>query len=146
MLRKAASFCAYQERTHREVRLRLQDWDTWGDEAEEIIAWLIAENYVNEERFAKVFAGSKFRVKQWGRQKILFELKNRGLSPYCVNKGMAEIEDDAYLETLTDLLNKKRKELVGQVPIVVQQKMARFAMGKGFETDLIWDIIRAMKM
>ena len=65
ILVKAANFCAYQERTHAEVRERLQKWEVWGDEAEEIIAYLIEDNFLNEERFAKIFAGSKFRVKQW---------------------------------------------------------------------------------
>ena len=143
-MKKAASFCAYQERTQQEVRQRLKDWTVWGDDAEEIIAWLISENYINEERFAKIFAGSKFRVKKWGRKKILFELKARGLSAYCIKMGMAEIENDDYTATLQDLLIKKSKELVGKNPALMKQKLAYFAMSKGYETDAIWEVIRAL--
>jgi regulatory protein len=125
ILVKAANFCAYQERTHAEVRERLQKWEVWGDEAEEIIAFLITDNFLNEERFAKIFAGSKFRVKQWGRQ-----------------VGMAEIDDDDYLETLKDILEKKKHELrTEKQPLIIKQKLARYALGKGFESDLVWEMI-----
>ena len=142
ILVKAANFCAYQERTHSEVRERLQKWEVWGDEAEEIIAYLIEDNFLNEERFAKVFAGSKFRVKQWGRQKIKYELKARKLSEYCIKVGMAEIDDDAYIDTLKTILEKKKHELrTEKQPLIVKQKLARYAICKGFEGELVWEII-----
>lgn len=140
---KAASYCAYQERTQDEVRQRLKDWNVWGDEAEEIITELILENFLNEERFAKVFAGSKFRVKKWGRRKIMFELKKRRLSDYCIKAGMSEIDDEAYYETLTTLIEKKkhdyRKE---ESEYKLNQKVAAFLVGKGYESNLIWEILR----
>jgi regulatory protein len=142
ILVKAANFCAYQERTHAEVRERLQKWEVWGDDAEEIIAYLIEDNFLNEERFAKIFAGSKFRVKQWGRQKIRYELKARKLSEYCIKVGMAEIEDDDYIETLKTILEKKKHELrTEKQAMIVKQKLARYAIGKGFESDLVWEMI-----
>jgi regulatory protein len=143
-LKKAAYFCVYQERTQKEVRERLAEWDIIGDDAEEIIAYLISENYVNEERFAKIFAGSKFRVKHWGRQKIRYELKMRGLSAYCVDAGMREIEDEDYLDALKILLEKKKHELRGENILIRNQKIARFALSKGFESELVWDIIKKM--
>jgi len=76
---KAASFCAYQERTHKEVRTRLSELEVVGDESEAILTYLIKNNYLNEERFARIFAGSKFRQKKWGRIKIRQELKMRGI-------------------------------------------------------------------
>ncbi|CAH0996357.1 Regulatory protein RecX [Emticicia aquatica] len=142
ILVKAANFCAYQERTHAEVRERLQKWEVWGDEAEEMITYLIEDNFLNEERFAKIFAGSKFRVKQWGRQKIKYELKARKLSEYCIKVGMAEIDDDDYIETLKTILEKKKHELrTEKQPLIVKQKLARYAIGKGFEGELVWEII-----
>eukprot|EP01137_Pigoraptor_chileana_P009486 Opistho-2@57843 len=107
VLVKAANFCAYQERTQQEVRKRLAELEVEGDEAEEMIVWLIENNYLNEERFARIFAGSKFRQKRWGRLKIRQELKMRGVSEYCLKAGMSEIDDEDYLQTLTDLLEKK---------------------------------------
>lgn len=140
---KAASFCAYQERTQDEVRQRLKDWNVWGDEAEEIISELIQENFLNEERFAKVFAGSKFRVKKWGRRKIMFELKKRRLSDYCIKAGMNEIDDEDYYETLKTLIEKKKHDYRKEEnEYKLNQKVAQFAVGKGYESGLIWEILR----
>jgi regulatory protein len=140
---KAASYCAYQERTQDEVRQRLKDWNVWGDEAEEIISELIQENFVNEERFAKVFAGSKFRVKKWGRRKIMFELKKRRLSDYCIKAGMNEINDEDYYETLKTLIEKKKHDYRKEEnEYKLNQKVAQFAVGKGYESSLIWEILR----
>ena len=108
-LQKAASFCAYQERTQQEVRDRLKEWSVWGDDAEEVIAELITQNYLNEERFAKSFAGGKFRVKGWGKRKIQQHLKQRGISGYNLDQAMKEIEPNDYRQTLADLLDKKRR-------------------------------------
>ena len=107
MLIKAANFCAYQERTQAEVRERLQKWGVEGDEADEIIVYLIEDNYLNERRFAKIFAGSKFRVKNWGRQKILYELKARKLSDHSIREALTEIEDEDYIEKLKTLIDRK---------------------------------------
>jgi regulatory protein len=107
ILKKAANYCVYQERTQAEVRKRLQEWKIWGDEAEEIIAYLITENYLNEERFAKAFAGGKFRVKKWGRLRIKAELKARKMSKYIMEVAMKEIPNDDYFTTATQLIEKK---------------------------------------
>jgi regulatory protein len=139
---KAANYCAYQERTQAEVRERLADWGVYGDDADLLIAGLIEENFLSEERFAKAFAGGKFRVKHWGRNKIRYELKSRGLSEYCIKIGMAEIDDNEYVEALKELLKKKKHELrTEKNPQILKQKLARFAIGKGYESGLVWDII-----
>lgn len=140
ILQKAASYCAYQERTQDEVRQRLRKWNVWGDEADELIAELISMNYLSEERFAKTYAGGKFRVKNWGRMKIRQELNRRGLSAYSIEKGMGEIGDEDYVAGLRALLTKK-KNLLSKTEtdaFKLKQKLARFAMGKGYESELIW--------
>jgi regulatory protein len=145
VLVKAANFCAYQERTQSEVRERLQKWGVEGDEAEEIIVYLIEENYLNEGRFAKIFAGSKFRVKHWGRNKILYELKARKLSEHSIREGLTEIDNEDYIETLRTLIEKKKRELrTERQPLILKQKIARYAIGKGFEGDLVWGIINKL--
>ncbi|WP_337041825.1 regulatory protein RecX [Emticicia sp. 17c] len=142
ILVKAANYCAYQERTQAEVREKLQNWGVYGDDAEEIIVYLIEENYLNEGRFARIFAGSKFRVKRWGRQKIRHELKARHLSEHAIREAMQEIEDDDYLDTLRTLLEKKKHELrTEKQPLILKQKLARYAIGKGFESELVWDVL-----
>ncbi len=140
-LRKAAMFCAYQERTQQEVRDRLKEWGVWGDDAEEVIAELIQQNYLNEERFAKSFAGGKFRVKGWGRRKIKQHLQQRGITGYNLDQAMKEVAPDDYRETLADLLAKKRRSLQDTNPLVVKQKLVRYAMSKGYESDLIFAVL-----
>ncbi|MEA5403128.1 regulatory protein RecX [Arcicella sp. DC2W] len=142
VLVKAANFCAYQERTQQEVRKRLVELEVEGDEAEEMIVWLIENNYLNEERFARIFAGSKFRQKRWGRLKIRQELKMRGVSEYCLKAGMSEIDDEDYLQTLTELLEKKAKEIKESNPLKRKQKLLSYALSKGFESDLVFDLIK----
>ncbi|KAA9355202.1 regulatory protein RecX [Larkinella humicola] len=145
ILRRAASFCAYQERTQREVRERLGEWEVFGDEAEEMIAWLIEQNYLNEERFAKTFAGSKFRVKRWGLHKIRQHLKQRGITGYNLEQAMKEIEPDDYRQTLIDLLEKKKRSLQGESPLVLKQKLVRYAISKGYESEMVWAVIEESK-
>jgi regulatory protein len=140
ILQKAASYCAYQERTQDEVKQRLKKWNVWGEEADEIVAELISMNYLSEERFAKTYAGGKFRVKNWGRMKIRQELHRRGLSEYSIQKGMNEIQDEAYVAGLKELLGKKKLLLAKTEtdPFKLKQKLARFALGKGYESELVW--------
>jgi regulatory protein len=139
ILKKACSFCVYQERTQAEVRQRLAEWKVWGDDAEEIIAWLITENFVNEERFARVFAGSKFRVKHWGRRKIVFELKARKLSEYCIKMALTEIGEEEYKAKMEFLWKRKAVELKNEPNgLQKKQKMANYLIGKGFETEQVW--------
>jgi len=146
ILQKAASYCAYQERTQDEVRQRLKKWNVWGEESDEIIAELISQNYLSEERFAKTYAGGKFRMKNWGRMKIKQELHRRGLSEYSIEKGMKEIGDKAYLEGLKEILTKKKilLERTETDKYKLKQKLVRFALGKGYESELVWKTIEEM--
>lgn len=140
-LRKAAMFCAYQERTQQEVRDRLKEWGVPGDDAEEVIAELIGQNYLNEERFARAFAGGKFRVKGWGKRKIKQHLQQRGVSGYNLDQAMKEIATDDYRDTLSTLLEKKRRTLHNDNPLLVKQKLVRYALSKGYESELIFSIL-----
>ncbi len=140
-LQKIAGYCAYQERTHKEVRERLFEWGIRGNEAEEMIVWLIENNYLNEERFAKAFAGGKFRMCTWGRIRIKHELKMRGLSEYCIKVGLAEIDEDDYLEAIKKMINRKARKDDFENPYLKKHKLARYIIGKGFEQGLVWDLL-----
>lgn len=143
ILIKVASFCAYQERTLKEVRQKLREWEVIDEDAEPVIKELIAQNYLNEERFARAFAGGKFRVKKWGRLKIRQEMKLKGLSNELIQKGLTEIDGDVYEEVLRDLLEKKVRSLRGE-PLAVKQKTVRFALSRGFESDIVWDLLKTI--
>lgn len=137
-LLKAASFCAYQERTQQEVRDKLYELGLYGDEVEELIAHLITENFINEERFAQSYVRGKFRLKKWGRIKIRQGLKQHRLSDYCIRMGMKEIDEEEYDQTLTELLEKKNLKLQEPNPLKRKQKLVAYLIGKGYENDLVW--------
>jgi regulatory protein len=139
---KAQMSCAYQERCQQEMRDKLYEWGLHSNEVENIIAVLISTNFLNEERFAKAFAGGKFRIKKWGKVKIKIELKKRKISDYCIRKGLAEIDDIEYIKTLKDILSKKLKENTKGKIQIRNYKAAQYAQSRGFEGDLIWDIIK----
>ncbi|MEO6230103.1 MAG: regulatory protein RecX [Ferruginibacter sp.] len=139
---KIKLFCAYQERCHSEVKDKLYGYGLYKDEADEIISKLIEDNYLNEERFAIHFAGGKFRIKQWGRVKIKYELKQKQVSDYCIKKALENINDKDYIKTLEKLAELKLKTLKGEKnSFIKKRKLQDHLRMKGFETDLIRDII-----
>ncbi len=107
-LPKIQKYCDYQERYQQEVRDKLYSWGVKTEEVEHLIAYLIEHDYINEERYAKAFVRGKFRIKHWGRNKIRMELKQRKISDYCIKEGLKEIQDTDYLETLKQVLNKRK--------------------------------------
>ena len=140
---KARKYCAYQERCHRELRDKLYEWELHTNEVDQVIASMIEEGFLNEERFARAFAGGKFRIKHWGRVKIKNELKARQVSEYCIRAGLSEIDGEEYDRVLRKELEKKMKTLKDRLPPVRNQKAARYLMSKGFEPDLVWDCLRS---
>ena len=108
-LKKLQRYCAYQDRCHKEVRSKLLDLGVYGDELEAIIAELVTENFLNEERFARSYARGKFRMRQWGKKRIVRELKVRDISEYCIRKALLEIEEDVYYENLAKGAGKIRR-------------------------------------
>lgn len=141
VLIRAAKYCAYQERCHKEVLEKLGELGVYGNDADIILLRLIEDNYVNEERYAKAFAGGKFRVKQWGRQKIKRELKMRDISDYCIEGALKEIEEDAYLKTLKKVVQTKYKMIKAKNDIERKYKTAQYLVSRGYESNLIWDCL-----
>lgn len=133
---KIKTYCAYQERCHDEVRQKLYGFGLYSKEVDQLIADLIQENYLNEERFARLFAGGKFRMKDWGRIKITQELRLRKVSDYNIRAAMKEISPADYQATLDKLVGKKWNGLKGK-KIEKTAKTTRFLMQKGYELTLI---------
>jgi regulatory protein len=136
ILQKLRHYCAYQERCHSEVAHKARELGLRGAEIDNALAGLIADNFLNEERFAKAFAGGKFRTKQWGRRKIVMELQQRQVSPYCIKKGLQEIDDADYHDTLARLAGKKYASLEGEHPLKQKLKTIQYLVQKGFEPEL----------
>lgn len=104
--KKLEYYCAYQERCHLEVVKKLEDMGMIQLVIDQIVGHLIHENYLNESRFAQSFARGKFRIKKWGKQRIIRELKNRQLSEFTIRLGLKEISEEDYTNTLYKLTEK----------------------------------------
>lgn len=135
-------YCAYQERSHEEVRQKLYSLGATNDEAGELMVFLIHEGFLNEERFARAFARGKFKMKHWGRIRIKNNLEARGISKNCIKIGLTEIDPDDYLKTLNNLLATKAADTRDTNIFVRRNKVASFAIRKGFEPDLVWAAVR----
>lgn len=144
-LQKAKQYCAYQERCHSEVKEKLYSLGMHKNEVNELLSELISENYLNEERFAIQFAGGKFRIKQWGRNKIKHALKYKQVSDYCIKKALASISETDYRDTLQKLFNQKLKTLKAEKNIFIKKrKLQDHLIQKGFETALVQQLIAAI--
>jgi len=139
---KIAKYCAYQERCHQEVRDKLYSFGLAKVDVEEIIYELIKQDFLNEQRFALAFVRGKFRYKKWGRNKIVQELKRRKISDYCIKKGLQEIQEEQYMDVLTELLRKKIASLKAIKGYQKNYKAVQFVLTKGYESDLAWSIIK----
>ncbi len=143
VIKKLMRYCAYQERCHQEVRQKIMDLGVYGDDLEEIIAQLIQDNYLNEERFAISFAGGKFRQKQWGKNKIMQALYQRNISDYCINKAISEIDDVDYANTIERLVVKHLEKNSQLELILAKDKTLKYlTQARGFEVDLILSELR----
>ncbi|OSY88630.1 recombinase RecX [Tenacibaculum holothuriorum] len=139
--RKLESFCVYQDRCHKEVEKKLEEYNLIPEAKEKILLHLLQENYLNEERFAKSFARGKFRIKKWGRVRITRELKFRDISSYNIKTALIEIDEDEYVKTLYELVEKK-KSLIKEInAFKKKKKIVDHLMYKGFESDLIFKTV-----
>ena len=134
---KIAAYCAYQERCQEEVRAKLSERGIYGTEAEDLIATMISEGFLNEERFAKAYVRGKYRLKKWGRNKIIHELKFRKISPNCIKSGLKEIDGDEYWNLLLQVTEKKWQSIKEGDILKKKFKIQQFLAGRGFEQDLI---------
>lgn len=138
---KIEQYCAYQERSQQEVRDKLYDMGLHKDDVENIITELIDNNFLNEERFAITYARGKFRIKHWGKIKIKQHLKQKKVGDYCIKKALALIDPNDYEKTIIQLVEKKNRELKEKDAYIKKQKVIRFVVSRGFETDIVLSLI-----
>lgn len=143
-LKAIEHYCAYQERCHSEVRYKLLELGFRGAELEEAIASLIADNFLNEERFARSYSSGKFRMNQWGRKKIVQALKQKQVSDYCIRKGLEAIDAVEYAATLQRLAEKKLAITEKGQTWIRKQKVQRYLIQKGYENDLIAEVLEKL--
>lgn len=141
-LAKAEHYCAYQERSQQEVRNKLYEWGLWPDAVEQIISELIQGNFLNEDRFAKAYTKGKFGQKAWGKIKIKQGLKFKRVPDVLIKKALLTIDGDDYIAALTRVIDKKAATLTEKNAIKRRYKLQQYAMGRGYEADLIADILK----
>ena len=141
-LPQVKQFCVYRERCHSEVKEKLYSLGLYKNDIEQLMAQLIEENYLNEERFAKQYAGGKFRMNQWGRVKIKYALRQKQVSDYSIKKGLKEISESDYKKTLQKLVEQKLKTLKSEKNIFVKKKKLQdYLLGKGYEGELVREVV-----
>lgn len=140
-LQKLMHFCAYRDRSQKEVEDKLNDMNMIPDAKENIIIRLMQEDFLNEERFARSFVRGKFRIKKWGRIKITQELKKRGISSPIIKLGLSEIEESNYIKTLYELAKKKLRLIKEPNSFKKKKKLADHLLRKGYESSLVFDCV-----
>ncbi|WP_291963799.1 regulatory protein RecX [Maribacter sp.] len=142
--KKIESYCAYQDRCHKEVVAKLKDMGMIPLAIDTIIAQLIEDRFLNEERFAKSFARGKFNIKKWGKNRIVRELKFRNISKYNITSALKEIEPQAYLTTLDDLAHKRLQQISETNIQKRRKKLADYLLYRGWESHLVYEKLQEL--
>ena len=142
LLHKAASYCSISEHCISEVEDKLNAWCIECDDKAKIINRLIDEDFINEKRYCAYFVKDKFRFNKWGKVKISYGLKQKGLSDELINAALQTIDEGEYDEMLAALLKTKLTGLKYEFEYEKQGKLFRFAQSRGFESDVINRVMR----
>ncbi len=137
VLNQLARYCAYQERCISEIKQKMKDLLVDESDQPTYLSWLAENNYLNEARFVELYVRSKFNQKHWGRNKIIFELKKRGIPDSMLSTAWNDIDEADYIGQLTKILHKKKAELKTGTSQQKYQKCYAFALSKGYESSLI---------
>ena len=146
ILEKIRHYCGYQERCIRDVEDKLKDWAVQKKIIPGIVSQMQTEGFINEGRYAKAYARGKFRQNKWGRQKIEFELKIRGIPDRLITEGLTDIDDGEYHQVLDSLLLRKQIEVGSEKDLNNREKIINFALGKGYEIEIIIDHLKKLKL
>jgi regulatory protein len=144
ILQKLARYCAYQERCVQELEQKMKTLEVLSSEFAEYVAWLSENNYLNEARFVEIFVRSKFNQKSWGRTKINYELRKRGISASLLAGAWDGIDDADYIEKARALLKKKRDEIKSGTSPQRYQKCYNFGLSKGYESALVRELLKPL--
>ncbi|WP_299060155.1 regulatory protein RecX [uncultured Polaribacter sp.] len=139
--RKLENYCVYQDRCHKEIEEKMWDYQLIPEAKEMILLSLMKDNFLNEERFAKSYARGKFRIKSWGKPRIVRELKFRDISAYNIKTALKEIDETEYIKTIYRI-TENRNNVISEPNIYKRKKkLTDFLMRKGFENELIFKVV-----
>ena len=142
ILDKMAKYCAYQERCVKDVTDKLKTFEITSKEREEILNYLIDNRFVDNNRFAKAFVRGKINQTGWGLNKIRFHLIQKGIDKEIIDEAMQSFDEEAYRQRLIEVLNAKAKTVKAANDFEKNRKLAAYAMQKGFEASLIWEVLK----
>ena len=143
-LDKMAKYCAYQERCVKDVRDKLRTFDLPQEEKDKILDYLIDNRFVNDERFAKSFVRGKVNQSGWGLNKIRFHLVQKGIAKDIIDEALGQTDEEVYRQRLIDILKAKSKTVKAATDFEPKRKLAAYAMQKGFEASLVWDVLKEL--
>ena len=144
VLDKIAKYCAYQERCVKDVRDKLKTFDIPQKEKDEILDYLLDNRFVNDERFAKSFVRGKINQSGWGVNKIRFHLIQKGIDKEIIDEALGQTDEETYRQRLIDILKTKSKTVKAENDFERKRKLAAYAMQKGFEGSLVWEVINGI--
>ena len=144
LLLKAERFCAYQERCSSELKQKLRELGADEEASVKIISSLQEDDYLNDERFAQLFTSGKFRIKRWGKNKIRAELRRKNITDKLILAAFDSIDKGEYIKTIEHLAKKKEREVKSKSASDKKQKIVMFLLSRGFESDLIWKVLKTL--
>jgi len=142
VLDKMAKYCAYQERCVKDVRDKLKTFDLPQEEKTKILDYLLDNRFVNDERFAKCFVRGKVNQSGWGMNKIRFHLMQKGIAKELIDEALGQTDEEVYRQRLIDILKTKTKTVKAENDYEKKRKLAAYAMQKGFEGNLVWEVLK----
>ena len=144
VLDKMAKYCAYQERCVKDVRDKLKTFDLPQEEKDKILDYLLDNRFVNDERFARSFVRGKINQSGWGVNKIRFHLMQKGIAKETIDEALGQTDEDLYRQRLIDILKTKSKTIKAETDFERKRKLAAYAMQKGFEASLVWEVLKEL--
>ena len=145
VLDKMAKYCAYQERCVKDVRDKLKTYDIPQEDRDKILVFLLDNRFVNDERFAKSFVRGKVNQSGWGMNKIRFHLMQKGITKELIDEAMGQTDEEVYRQRLIDILKTKSKTVKAETDYEKKRKLAAYAMQKGFEGSLVWEVVKNLE-
>lgn len=142
VLDKMAKYCAYQERCVKDVRDKLKTFDIPQEEKTKILDYLLDNRFVNDEWFAKSFVRGKVNQSGWGMNKIRFHLVQKGIAKELIDEALGQTDEEVYRQRLIDILKTKSKTVKAENDFEKKRKLAAYAMQKGFEGNLVWEVLK----
>lgn len=139
---KLSALCAMSEKCCHDMMRKMSRWQMDQEVAEKVVARLVKEGFINEERYARAFVRDKFRYNHWGEVKIKHELKLKGISQKHIEAGLEELDEDDNLNALREIIQKKRPSVKGKSDYEIRCKLIRFAVGRGFDMNDIMKVLQ----